>query len=218
VGNVLGQLLQVPDTPDFNTIINLASSPAPSATPEFRAHPLGEPAGSGSSTNVPAYAWAQLIVPANAISMSFDYIIQGDWQSDSLAAAFNGTNVLLIAGNVIQTNVTFSSGSIDVSDFAGQTNEFFVGIVGGTSTNTQLTVENLVFSVSLPPSLQAQMNGGNLMLSWPMSAQNFSLQSTTNLADPNSWVTLTNVPAIVNLQNAITNPVSGGVRFYRLKQ
>ena len=150
--------------------------------------------------------------------MSFDYIIQGDWQSDSLAAAFNGTNVLLIAGNTIQTNITFSSGSIDVSAYAGQTNEFFIGIVGGTSTNAQLTVENLAFSVSLPPSLQAQMSGGNLMLSWPMSAQDFSLQTTTNLSDPNSWMTLPNVPAIVNLQNAVTNPVSAGAQFYRLKQ
>ncbi|MGO8838302.1 MAG: hypothetical protein ACLQAH_12120 [Limisphaerales bacterium] len=123
-----------------------------------------------------------------------------------------------IAGNTIQTNVTFSSGSIDVSDFAGQTNEFFIGIVGGTSTNAQLTVENLAFSISTPPSLQAQMSGGNSMLSWPMSAQNFSLQTTTNLADPNSWLTLTNVPAIVNLQNAVTNPISDAMRFYRLKQ
>jgi hypothetical protein len=215
---VIGQLLQVPNTPDFNTIINLASTPAPSATPEFRAHPLGEPAGSESSTNVPAYAWMQLIVPPNAISLSFDYIIQGDWQNDSLAAAFNGTNVLSLPGSQIETNILFSSGSIDVSAFAGQTNEFFIGIVGGTSTNAQLTVENLAFSVSLPPSLQAQVSSGNLMLSWPMSAQNFSLQTTTNLADPNSWVTLTNVPAIVNLQNAVTNPVVESQRFYRLKQ
>ena len=165
---------------------------------------------------VTAYAWIPLFIPTNAIAMSFDYIIQGDWQSDSLAAAFNGTNVLLLAGSEIETNVLFSSGSIGVSAFAGQTNEFFIGIVGGTSTNAQLTVENLAFSVSLPPSLRAQMSGGNLMLSWPMSAQNFTLQTTTNLADPNSWVTLTNVPAIVNLQNAITNPASDGARFYRL--
>jgi hypothetical protein len=66
--------------------------------------------------------------------------------------------------------------------------------------------------------LQAQADGGNLMLSWPLSAANFSLQTTTNLADRNSWVTLTNVPAIVNLQNAITNPASGEARFYRLKK
>jgi len=206
------------DADTLGWIFSLFTTPANSPTPQFKAHPLGQPADNQNNANVPAYAWMQLAVPTNAVSMSFDYIIQGDWQSDSLAAAFNGTNVLLIAGNTIQTNVTFSSGSIDVSAFAGQTNEFFIGIVGGTSTNAQLTVENLAFSISTPPSLQAQMSGGNLMLSWPMSAQSFSLQTTTNLADPNSWTTLPNVPAIVNLQNAVTNSISDGMRFYRLKQ
>jgi hypothetical protein len=217
-GSVNGQIVGALPAFDAFILSFFTSSANNSPAPQFKVHPLGQPADSGTNTNVPAYAWMQLAVPTNAVSMSFDYIIQGDWQSDSLAAAFNGTNVLLIAGDVIQTNVTFSSGSIDVSDFAGQTNEFFIGIVGGTSTNAQLTVENLAFSVSLPPSLQAQMSGSNLMLSWPMSAQNFNLQTTTNLADPNSWVTLTNVPAIVNLQNAVTNPASDGARFYRLKK
>jgi len=79
-----------------------------------------------------------------------------------------------------------------------------------------LTVENLAFSVSSPPSLQAQTSVGRLVLLWSLSVQNFILQTTTNLADPNSWVTLTNVPAIVNLQNAVTNPATDGARFYRL--
>ena len=169
-----------------------------------------------SGANIPAYAWLPIFVPTNAVSMSFDYIIQGDWQSDSLAAAFNGTNVLSLPGSEIETNVLFSSGQIDVSAFAGQTNEFFIGIVGGTSTNAQVTVENLAFSISSPPSLQAQASGNNLILAWPLSVADYNLQSTTNLADPNSWTTLTNVPAVVNLQNSVTNSVSGGAQFYRL--
>jgi pimeloyl-ACP methyl ester carboxylesterase len=199
----------------FTTPAN-TSSPAP----QIKVHPLGLTANdaSSSNTNIPAYAWMPLVVPANAVSLSFDYTIQGDWQSDSLAAAFNGTNVLALPGSQIETNILFSSGSIDVSAFAGQTNEFFIGIVGGTSTNAQLTVENFAFSVSSPPSLQAQTSVGGLMLSWPLSAANFSLQTTTNLADPNSWVTLTNVSAIVNLQNTITNSIIGSQGFYRLIQ
>jgi pimeloyl-ACP methyl ester carboxylesterase len=216
-GSASGQAIW--DIETIEWLFSLNTTAANSAAPQLKAHPLGlTPNGSGGSANIPAYTWIPLFVPTNAVAMSFDYKIQGDWQSDSLVAAFNGTNVLLIAGNKIQTNVTFSSGAIDVSAFAGQTNEFFIGIIGGTSTNAQLTVENLAFSVSLPPSLQAQMDGGNLMLSWPMSSQNFSLQTTTNLADPNSWTTLPNVPAIVNLQNAVTNPVVESQRFYRLKQ
>ena len=204
-----------------NFIFSIFTTPAntSSPAPQIKVHPLGAtPNDSSSNTNTPAYAWMPLVVPANAVSLSFDYIIQGDWQSDSLAAAFNGTNVLSLPGSQIETNILFSSGSIDVSAFAGQTNEFFIGIIGGTSTNAQVTVENLAFSISAPPSLQAQTGNGNLILSWPLSAANFSLQTTTNLADPNSWLTLTNVPAIVNLQSAVTNPVSGGAQFYRLKQ
>jgi hypothetical protein len=217
-GSVNGQIVGA--LPAFDSVIlYFANGSSSSSQSQVRVRPLGLSANDESGNAVvPAYAWLSLFIPTNAISMSFDYVIQGDWQDDSLAAALSGTNVLSIAGNTIQTNVTFSSGSIDVSAFAGQTNEFFIGIVGGTSTNAQLTVENLAFSISLPPSLQAQMSSGNLMVSWPMSAQTFSLQTTTNLADPNSWTTLPNVPAIVNLQNAITNSIIGSQGFYRLIQ
>jgi hypothetical protein len=111
-----------------------------------------------------------------------------------------------------------NSGLIDVSRYAGTNVELFLGIVGGTSTNAQLTVSDIQFYSAALPLLQAQAGGGNFALSWPLSAANFSVQTTTNLTDPNSWVTLTNVPAIVNLQNAVTNPVSGGAQFYRLKK
>lgn len=194
-GNVSGETI-VGALPAFNAfILSLLTTPAP---------------------NDPSYAWVQIFVPTGAVSMSFDYRIQGDWASDSLAAALNGTNVLSIPGGEIQTNLTFSSGAIDVSAFSGQTNELFIGILGTTSTNAQLTVENLTFSIASAPSLQAQASGDSLTVSWPMSAENFMLQATTNLADPSSWGVLTNVPVIVNLQNAVTNLIPGGVGFFRL--
>jgi hypothetical protein len=171
-----------------------------------------------TAANDPCYSWSEIFVPSNAVSMAFDYRIQGDWASDALAVAIGGTNVLSIPGSAIQTNDTFSSGALDVSAFVGQTNELFIGIVGTTSTNAQVTLENLTFSVASAPSLQVQATGDNSIISWPMSAQNCSLQTTTNLGDPNSWATLTNVPVIVNFQNAITNPMSGSQGFYRLMQ
>jgi len=204
----------------INWCINLftTSSGGGSFAPMRGPHPQGEGGGGGSETNVPPYAWIPLFVPADAVSMSFDFKIQGNWENDSLAAALNGTNVLSLAASQIETNVLWSSGLIDVSAFAGQTNEFFVGIVGGTSTNAQLTVQDVQFYNLGLPSLQVKASGDNLLLSWPLSAQDFSLQSTTDLTDTNSWTTLTNTPAVVDLQNTVTNPISGGARFYRLKK
>lgn len=75
-------------------------------------------------------------------------------------------------------------------------------------------------AAEVPSMLQGQATGGNFILSWPLSwpfsTQNCTLETTTNLADPNSWVTITNVPANVNLQNAVTTPVTGSRGFYRL--
>jgi hypothetical protein len=216
-GSASGQAIWDVDTVEW--LFSLNTTPANVAAPQLKAHPLGlTPNGSGGSANIPAYAWIPLFVPTNAVAMSFDYKIQGDWQSDSLAAAFNGTNILSVPGSQIETNVLFSSGALDVSAFAGQTNEFFIGIVGGTSTNAQVTVQDLTFSISSPPLLQAQSSGNNCVLSWPLSAANYVLQTSTNLTDTNSWTAVPNVPAIVNLQNAVSNSASDGVRFYRLKK
>jgi len=220
INNVVQAVGQVTGAIDNagNMIVNLFTSIGNLPLVQSSARPLGEPVPNGGSANnnTPAYAWIPLAVPSNVISMSFDFMLQGNGNNDSFQAALNGTNVLSLETVLIQTNVTLNSGLIDVSQYAGTNVELFLGIVGGTSTNAQLTVSDLQFYSAALPSLQAQPGGGNLMLSWPLSAQNFSLQTTTNLADPNSWVTLTNVPAIVNLQNAVTNPVFGGAQFYRL--
>ena len=221
-GAVTGEMLATGPANAFDLfIISLLTQPGAAPAPQF--HPLGgvhpnDAGGAGGSGNVCAYAWLPLPIPADAVSMTFDFKIDGNWQDDSLAAALNGTNVLLLAASQVETNVTLNSGLIDVTPYAGHTNEFFVGIIGGTSTNALLTVQNVAFYTAAPPSLQAEASGNGMKVSWPLTAQNFGLESTTNFATTNSWTTVTNVPAVVDLQNAVTNPISGGARFYRLKK
>jgi hypothetical protein len=210
-GTVTGEMQMVGAAPAFDSFIMLFLTGSAGHAPG--PHPLD-----GGGTNTPAYAWIQLNVPAEAVSMSFDFRTQGNWEDDSLAAALNGTNVLLLAGSHIETNVLFSSGRIDVSPFAGQTNEFFIGIVGGTSTNAQLTVMNLVFYGVVPPFLNAQASGDKLAITWPLSAGAYSLEASGNLVTTNSWTGVSNVPSVVELQNEVTNQISPGSRFYRLRK
>ena len=77
---------------------------------------------------------------------------------------------------------------------------------------------SLALVSSAPPTLQAQVSGNDFILSWPTWTQNFSLQASANLADPNSWTSITDTPAIVNAQYVVTNQTCGASRFYRLKQ
>jgi hypothetical protein len=213
-GTVTGEMLATGPANAFDTFILYlltrgGSSPSPMPGPQ--------PRDGGADTNG-AYAWLPLVIPADGVTMSFDFKISGDWKADSLAVALNGTNVLLLAGSLLETNLLINSGAVDVSAYAGRTNEFFVGIVGGTSTNAQLTIQNVRFLSPAQPSLAVAANSGDLLLSWPVWAQDFNVQSTTNLTGTNSWTTLTNLPAIVDSQNAVTNPITGGEKFYRLKK
>jgi pimeloyl-ACP methyl ester carboxylesterase len=143
VGQVGGALVQLGDNA-FDAIINLETSlfGVPSAQ-VLSANSLA--AADGSTANTPAYAWISVVVPSNAVTMSFDFKLLGDGASDSFVAALNGTNILSLAANLIETNLLMNSGQIDVSAYAGQTAELFFGIAGGTSTNAQITVQDIVF-------------------------------------------------------------------------
>ena len=93
-----------------------------------------------------------------------------------------------------------------------------MGIVGGTSSNATLIIENIRFYSVTAPSLQIQILGTNVVVTWPLSTAGYFLQTTTNLTAANSWLDVTNLPAIVNLQYTVTNGLSAGSRFYRLSK
>jgi uncharacterized repeat protein (TIGR03803 family) len=84
--------------------------------------------------------------------------------------------------------------------------------VGGSSG------QGTVFSLFIPPQLTIIPSGANVILTWPTDAAGFTLQSTTNLVSPAVWITNSPPPVIVNGQNAVTNPISGTQKFYRLSQ
>ena len=179
--------------------------------------PMGTPHDNTASNTAPMI-WLPIQIPANASAMAFDFTVNGDPMDDWLVCGIGTNNLFSLEAKYIPTNQISASRLIDVKTWAGATNELFFGFMGGTSTNATLQIDNIRFYSLQAPSLQAQVSGGNLIVTWPLSAANYVLQTSTNLTDTNSWTAVTNVPAIVNLQNTITNPISAGARFYRLMQ
>jgi hypothetical protein len=106
---------------------------------------------------------------------------------------------------------------IDVSPWAGATNELFFGLMGGTSTNATLEIENIRFFTLQAPRLDIAVAGSLFVLSWPDSAAGYVLQSTPTLG-PANWQDVTNMPVLVSGRYAMTNGVAGGSGYYRLKK
>jgi uncharacterized repeat protein (TIGR03803 family) len=82
--------------------------------------------------------------------------------------------------------------------------------------------QGTVFSISVgpisAPSLALTLSGTNVILTWPSLDFTFRLESTTNLASPAGWTTVSPPPVLVSDQNTVTNPLAGNHQFYRLIQ
>jgi pimeloyl-ACP methyl ester carboxylesterase len=168
-------------------------------------------------TNVPAYVWIPVTVPTNALTMTFNFMLQGDGMQDFFQVALNTNDLMNVETMLIQTNVTMSSGMLDVSRYAGQEAELFFGIVGGTSTNVTMTVSDIAFYVIPQPTLQIQLAGTNVALSWSVSPVNYSLQSLDVGPLGTHWDTITNTPTIIDCQFCLTRNIAANARFYRLQ-
>jgi hypothetical protein len=79
-----------------------------------------------------------------------------------------------------------------------------------------------LFSLALgtisPPQLRISRAEANVLLSWPINATGFTLQSTTNLDAAAVWTTNLPSPVVVNGQNVVTNSISGKQQFFRLSR
>jgi len=88
----------------------------------------------------------------------------------------------------------------------------------GTAYRGGLSGDGTVFSLLVLPQLTITPSGANLILTWPIKAAGFTLQSTTDISPPALWTPVSPDPVVINGQNTVTNPISGKQKFYRLMQ
>ena len=170
----------------------------------------------GTGSGAPAGLWMEVDVPVNAVFLTFDFTVSGDGQNDSIVCGVNGTNAFSLQTKFVSVNAPTSSSLMDVSPYAGGPVQLFFGVLGSTSTDCTVTVNNIRFLALGPPALSATQMGNQCVVAWPASAQGFILESTSDLSQIGSWSVVTNVPVVVGLQNVITNEISNDSRFYRL--
>lgn len=203
--------------PAWSYLINLQTQPGTGALLANSAKGIPTPrAGEPGGSNSAACVWIPVQIPTNAALFAFDFTFNGDPEQDFLSASIAGTNIFALETRFIPTNSVLNSGPIDVSQWAGQTVELFFGVVGGTSTNANVTLSGMRFYAVAAPVLTAQPVENGVVIQWPLSADGYTLESADSLES--AWMPVTNTPVIVGFENTITNDVSAGSRFYRLRK
>lgn len=217
-----------PDRPDLNLWTTggfLPISPrfdlttAGSTPPRHRGGPgrAGEPL----VTNTPPAVWMTLTLPAEVRGMSFDFALTGgDANDDYLAFGINGTNRFALETRFLEPGRTVCSGWIDLSEHAGQQVELFFGVLGGHSTNVAVTVDGLNFYRFAAARLELSRSGSDVVLRWPADEGDFTVETATRLVlDPDWSPSSLPVPPVDDGGSySVTNAVTDGTRFFRLRQ
>jgi hypothetical protein len=136
--------------------------------------------------------------------------------------------VFITAGSVGATNIAAWDGSSwsalgpgfnnAVNAIATSGNTLYAAgdfITSGGKFSPYMAMANVL---APPPTTSALLSGTDFILTWPASAIGFTLQSTTNLVSPVVWTTNSPAPVVINGQTTVTNLISGGQKFYRLRQ
>lgn len=162
-------------------------------------------------------AWLPIQFPANATALAFDFTVEGNPVDDMLVCGVGTNNLFSLEAKYIPTNSVSASRLIDVVALAGTTNELFFGFLGGTSSNARLVIENIRFYSLTEPRLEIALSGNTTLLSWPLTAGGYAVETTQTLTAP-AWETITNAPVIWADRYVLTNSWSDEARFFRLRQ
>ena len=192
-----------------------------------------------SDVKVGNVVWPTLAQPGDPAFYSVSFSNAGPWTvsgvtvTGELPAQLNVTAVTNSQGSCTQSNgwlacaagiltngarvtiaVTgrFQSEGIAVFAPAITSNEADLNPHNNSAQLSTLVVSNSSRTLSIARG----RGGSNVVVSWPVSPVGYYLVASTNLAQPHTWLTVTNMPAVIGGRNTVTNTVLGRARFYRL--
>jgi hypothetical protein len=189
--------------------------------------------GGGPGTNSIAQ---DVIVPVGPASLTFDYRIAWDmsnYPGSTLPRLFNVsiqpkgggqpllvTNILTAPPGTLNLDSGSLTGSVDLTAYSGRglrisfdadIPEFFTG-------PGFLQLDNVVLSYSISPVLAISSSGTNVVVSWPASPTNYTVQTSDSLLSSNSWSSVTSNLILHGVSNySIMLPLSPTPTYFRLR-
>lgn len=189
--------------------------------PQLQQLPAGVKAIAAAAPSAgPVYTIIPVQVPNEAVGLSFEYSISGSAVDDFMTMGINSSNEYTMEAKFLDDGAWNGTPVIPVSDLRNQEVNLVFALNGVSASPTgTLSVRNIQFYIPPRPQLNLVKNGNTLVASWPLSAIDWTIETSTNLSDPNSWEPVTQPPTTSDFFNTMTFDISGTNRaFFRLKK
>jgi pimeloyl-ACP methyl ester carboxylesterase len=176
----------------------------------------------GLPSNTPAFISVPVIIPPDAVGLLFDFKVSGEPVEDCLVFGIDNsesggitTNLFALKAKFFPPDQLLTSDLVDIESFSGTTNTLFFGILGGTSTNCAVQLENVRFIYFSAPNLEVSQANGTLKLSWPTTATGYVLESSPSLV-ADGWMPVPAIPVISGDTYSVGITSVSQTAFYRL--
>ncbi len=163
------------------------------------------------------YAMIPVTVPIEAVAIAFEFRLEGCLPSEFFSMGISNVNYYTAEARHVEDGTWYSSGSIGISEFAGQDVQLIFSLTDDDMPDGVLSVRGIQFLIPPKPSLEINVSSNHPALSWPVSAMGWQLESVESLMETN-WLPLTNSPSILDYHHTVIDDMGTGSRFYRLKK
>lgn len=142
--------------------------------------------------------------------------------TNSLGTTVYTNNMVIASLGILASNTSATITVKGTSASPGAlTNSANLGFAEGNTvygTNYASALAYFITAAQRTLSIAASANSGELLVTWPVSAVNFTLQVSTNLTAGNGWQNLTNDTIVTNGLNEYSNSLpSPAAEFFRLQ-
>ena len=213
---------------DGRYILSAGGSPSPQITGtqtlDSTAFPSASAASApasltGDATNA-AFMTLASHVPLEAVGITFEYQMTNAAPDNFMTMGIGADNYFSLEASYALSGTWNASPMFQISDLRGQNVQLTFAFLGtnGAPTGT-LGIRNIQFYIPPRPKLELQIAGPQLNTSWPISALDWTLESTTDLANPNGWQPMNTAPLDADYFHTQTFDISTtGKAFFRLRK
>ena len=119
-----------------------------------------------SSASSSSYAWLPIAIPSNAQYMSLDFTYQGLSPGDFLSVGLDDTMLFALESEFVTDGMTNNTGLLDISQWAGEDEELFLGLnaVDNNNEGGTILVNNIEFESVPEPTTFAMICISSLFL------------------------------------------------------
>lgn len=164
--------------------------------------------GTGAASNA-VYTIIPIHVPLEAVGISFEYQISGAAVEDFMTMGIGNANNYTMEAKYVDDGVWNGTPVIQVADYRNQDVQLVFALNGSNSLPAgKLSIRNIQFYIPPRPKLDITVSGKALTVSWPLSAIDWTLESSTDLKDPNGWQPTTSAPVDTDYFHTMTFDVT----------